>query len=104
MSSNRAANSSKTTPSTCATSTSECGMGGLLHHLRHPRHCYVVCAVPRSGSNLLTDGLHATRRAGRPKQFFLRKSELEFISAHGLDPNSGFDAYVRGIVAAAATS
>jgi len=79
-------------------------MGGLLHNLRHPRHCYVVCAVPRSGSNLLTDGLHATRRAGRPKQFFLRKAESDFIKAHNLDPASGFADYVRKIVAATATS
>ncbi|PYJ49061.1 MAG: hypothetical protein DME87_10630 [Verrucomicrobia bacterium] len=48
-------------------------MGGPFHNLRHPRRCYVVCAIPRSGSNLLTDGLHATRQAGRPKQFFLEK-------------------------------
>jgi trehalose 2-sulfotransferase len=79
-------------------------MGGLLHNLRHPRHCYVVCAIPRSGSNLLTDGLHATRRAGRPKQFFLRKSESYFASAHNLDPKAGFAAYVRDIVTATATS
>jgi len=49
--------------------------GGLFHKLRHPRRCYVVCAIPRCGSNLLTDGLHATRRAGVPKQFFLAKFE-----------------------------
>ena len=50
-------------------------MGGLFHKLRHPRRCYVVCTIPRSGSNLLTDGLRATRQAGMPKQFFLPKSE-----------------------------
>ena len=79
-------------------------MGGLLHKLRHPRRCYVVCAVPRSGSNLLTDGLHATRRAGRPKQFFMRKSEAYFAAAHKLDPHTGFAAYVRDITSATATS
>ena len=55
-------------------------MGGLFHNLRHPRRCYVVCAIPRSGSNLLTDGLHATRRAGRPKQFFLAGFEARRAS------------------------
>src|SRR6266478_1784102 len=78
-------------------------MGGLLHKLRHPRRCYVVCAIPRSGSNLLTDGLHATRRAGRPKQFFLPKYEPDYAAAHGLDV-SDFAGYVRGIVAKTATS
>jgi LPS sulfotransferase NodH len=53
---------------------------------------------------LLTDGLHATRRAGRPKQFFLRKYEADFAAAHHLDPNAGFAAYVRDIATATATS
>jgi len=79
-------------------------MGGLFHKLRHPRRCYVVCAIPRSGSNLLTDGLHATRRAGRPKQFFLRKSESDFAVTHNLDLRAGFAAYVRDISVVTATS
>ena len=79
-------------------------MGGLFHKLRHPRRCYVVCAIPRSGSNLLTDGLHATRRVGRPKQFFLRKSESDFATTHNLDLSAGFAAYVRDIITATATS
>ncbi len=78
-------------------------MGGLFHKLRHPRRCYVVCAIPRSGSNLLTDALHATRRAGRPKQFFLPKYESSYAAAHGLDAFD-FVGYVRGIVAKTATS
>jgi len=79
-------------------------MGGLFHNLRHPRRCYLVCAIPRCGSNLLTDGLHATRRAGRPKQFFLSKSEPEFAAAHNLDLSMGFAAYVRDITRLTATS
>jgi LPS sulfotransferase NodH len=79
-------------------------MGGLLHTLRHPRRCYVVCATPRCGGNLLTDGLHATRRAGRPKQFFLRKAEPEYAAAHKLDLSRGFAAYLRDIVRVTATS
>ena len=79
-------------------------MGGLLHSLRHPRRCYLVCAIARSGSNLLTDGLHATRMAGRPKQFFLPKFEREYGAKHGLDPAGDFRGYVRGIVRSTATS
>ena len=79
-------------------------MGGLFHNLRHPRRCYVVCAVPRSGSNLLTDGLHATRRAGRPKQFFLRASVAHFAALHRLNSAGDFAAYVRDITRATATS
>jgi trehalose 2-sulfotransferase len=79
-------------------------MGGLFHNLRHPFRCYVVCAVPRCGSNLLTDGLHATRRAGRPKQFFLAKAEPEFAAVHKLDLNRGFAVYVRDIIRLTVTS
>ena len=79
-------------------------MGGLFHNLRHPRRCYVVCAIPRSGSNLLTDGLHATRRAGRPKQFFLAAFEAGYAAKHSLDPVNDYAGYVRGIVKAKATS
>ena len=79
-------------------------MGGLFHNLRHPRRCYVVCAIPRSGSNLLTDGLHATRRAGKPKQFFLPKWEGRFAADHHLELTAGFAAYVRDIVRLTSTS
>jgi len=79
-------------------------MGGLFHNLRHPRRCYVVCAIPRSGSNLLTDGLHATRRAGRPKQFFLAGFEAGYAANHALDPVNDYAGYVRGMVSAKATS
>jgi LPS sulfotransferase NodH len=73
-------------------------MGGLFHKLRHPRRCYVVCTIPRSGSNLLTDGLRATRRAGMPKQFFLPKSEGRYGAELGLDPDADYPGYVRRIV------
>ena len=79
-------------------------MGGPFHTLRHPRRCYVVCAIPRSGSNLLTDGLHATRQAGRPKQFFLEKFEVDYGAKHGLDPAKDYAGYVRGIIRAKTTS
>src|SRR6266513_6057958 len=73
-------------------------MGGLFHSLRHPRRCYVVCTIPRSVSNLLTDGLRATRRAGVPKQFFLPKSAARYRAELGLDPVADYPGYVRSIV------
>jgi trehalose 2-sulfotransferase len=73
-------------------------MGGLFHKLRHPRRCYAVCTIPRSGSNLLTDGLRDTRRAGMPKQFFLPKAESRYAAELGIDRDSDYAAYVRGIV------
>jgi len=73
-------------------------MGGLFHKLRHPRRCYVVCTIPRSGSNLLTDGLRDTRRAGMPKQFFLPKPKSRYVEELGIDPAVDYAAYVRAIV------
>ena len=73
-------------------------MGGLFHKLRHPRRCYVVCTIPRSGSNLLTDGLRDTRRAGVPKQFFLPKAETRYAAELGIDAIADYAAYVRAIV------
>jgi LPS sulfotransferase NodH len=73
-------------------------MGGLFHKLRHPRRCYVVCTIPRSGSNLLTDGLRDTRRAGMPKQFFLPKAESGYSAELGIDPVADYAGYVRAIV------
>src|SRR5205809_7969869 len=73
-------------------------MGGLFHSLRHPRRCYVVCTIPRAGSNLVTDGLRATRRAGLPKQLFLPKSEARYGAEVGLDPVADYPGYVRSIV------
>ncbi len=73
-------------------------MGGLFHKLRHARRCYLVCTIPRSGSNLLTDGLRATHRAGMPKQFFLRKFEPRYGGELGIDPVADYPGYVQGIV------
>jgi len=73
-------------------------MGGLFHKLRYPRRCYVVCTIPRSGSNLLTDGLRDTRCAGMPKQFFLPKAESGYGTKLGIDPAADYAAYVRAIV------
>src|SRR5437588_9893649 len=79
-------------------------MAGLLRNLRHPRRCYVVCAVARSGSNLLTDALRETGRAGQPKQFFSELFQSGYGAKYGLDPASEYSRYVRGIISAPAPS
>lgn len=79
-------------------------MPGLLRNLRHPLRCYVICAVARSGSNLLTDGLRATGRAGQPKQFFSELFQTEYGAKYGLDPARDYAGYVRGVIRATATS
>jgi LPS sulfotransferase NodH len=63
-----------------------------------------VCAIARSGSNLLTDGLRETGRAGRPKQFFCPLFERGYGAKYQLDPQHDFASYVRGIIEATATS
>src|SRR5438552_16660004 len=79
-------------------------MAGLLRNLRHPRRCYVVCAVARSGSNLLTDALRETGRAGQPKQFFSELFQAGYGAKYGLDPVNDYARYVRGVIDATATS
>ena len=79
-------------------------MSGLFHHWRHPRRCYLICAVARSGSNLLSDGLRDTGRAGRPNHFFLPSSEVQFRPKYGFDAGADFADYVRGVVKKTATS
>lgn len=61
----------------------------------------MVCAIARTGSNLLCDGLHATRRAGRGQQYFLPKFETELGAKYGLDARRDFAGYVRGVIEAA---
>ncbi|HET9418396.1 MAG TPA: Stf0 family sulfotransferase [Chthoniobacterales bacterium] len=75
-------------------------MRALLHKLRYPQRCYVICAVPRCGSNLLSDGLTAMQKAGRPKQYFLPEFEERYGEKYGLDPAKDYAGYVRGIVRA----
>jgi LPS sulfotransferase NodH len=79
-------------------------MAGLFHNWRHPRKCYLICAVARSGSNLLSDGLRDTGCAGRPNQFFLPSSEPQFRAAYHFAPDVKFADYVHGIVMKSATS
>src|SRR5437868_15429584 len=79
-------------------------MAGLFRNLRHPRRCYVLCAVARSGSNLLTDALRETGRAGQPKQFFSELFQSGYGAKYGLDPASDYAGYVRGVINATATS
>src|SRR5207237_3348126 len=79
-------------------------MGGVFHQLRHPRRCYVICAVARSGSHLLCDGLRATRKAGRPQRFFYPRVEERYGRKYGLEPARDYPRYVHGIVNATASS
>jgi LPS sulfotransferase NodH len=79
-------------------------MSGLFRNWRHPRRCYLICAVARSGSNLLSDGLRDTDRAGHPNHFFLPSSEVQFRPKYGFDATVDFAGYVRGVVKKTATS
>ena len=79
-------------------------MSGPFHHWLHPRRCYLICAVARSGSNLLSDGLRDTSRAGRPNQFFLPAFEVQFRTKYGYGAEVDFAGYVRGVVKKTATS
>src|SRR3954462_15973727 len=79
-------------------------MRGWLHHWRHPRRCYVICGVARSGSNLLSDGLRETGRAGRPNQFFLPSFESFFRERQGLSEDIAFADYVRAMIDGTSTS
>lgn len=79
-------------------------MGGLFHRWRHPRRSYLICAIARSGSNLLSDALRDTGRAGRPNQFFLPSAEARFARAYHLPPAIGFADYLREISRRSATS
>jgi LPS sulfotransferase NodH len=58
----------------------------------------MVCAIARTGSNLLCDGLHATRRAGRGQQYFLPKFEEDVGGKYGLDAGKDFAGYVNGVM------
>lgn len=64
----------------------------------------MLCAVARSGSNLLADGLVQVRRAGRLGQYFLPQNEARTARDHSIDPNADFASYVRGVVAQTATA
>jgi len=64
----------------------------------------MLCAVARSGSNLLADGLVQVRRAGRPGQYFLPQNEERTAHDHGIDSKAGFAAYIRGVVSTTATA
>ena len=79
-------------------------MPGLFHRWRHPRRCYLICGIARSGSNLLSDGLRETGRAGRPNQFFLPAFEDYFRQRHQLEADIPFAAYVERMIKGTSTS
>lgn len=79
-------------------------MGGLFHHWRHRPRSYVICGIARSGTNLLSDGLRETGRAGRPNQFFFPAFEEFFRREHGLGAEVPFVDYVRKMITGTSTS
>ncbi|HET9418395.1 MAG TPA: Stf0 family sulfotransferase [Chthoniobacterales bacterium] len=79
-------------------------MSSFARLLPHWRRCYMLCAVARSGSNLLADGLVQVRRAGRPGQYFLPQNEVRTALDHGIDPNASFASYIRALVSVAASA
>jgi len=70
----------------------------LLQRIRYSRRCYAVCAIARSGSNLLTDGLRETGRAGRPKQFFCKLFEPKYAAKYQANPETDFAAYISRVI------
>jgi LPS sulfotransferase NodH len=79
-------------------------MSSFARLLPHRRRCYMLCAVARSGSNLLADGLVQVRRAGRLGQYFLPQNEERTAQDHAIDTNGNFASYIRGVVSATATA
>lgn len=74
-----------------------------LRRIFHPTRCYLLCSVSRAGAHLLSDGLRATHLAGRPMRYFSEELEQEYSARYGFASAYDYAAYVRGIVAAAAT-
>ncbi len=52
---------------------------------------------------MLSDGLRATGKAGKPKQYFCEKLEARYGAQYQLDPAADYADYVRRVVLAAAT-
>jgi LPS sulfotransferase NodH len=70
-----------------------------------PQTTYIISATPRSGSSLLGEGLRNTFLAGRPEEYFNKKSEqiwrmkwgitssanyFRWLTDHGTSPNGVF--------------
>lgn len=60
--------------------------------------------MARSGSNLLSDGLRETGRAGKPNQFFLPAFEAFFRNEHRLSDDVAFADYVQAMIRGTSTS
>ena len=78
-------------------------MPDWLRKILRPARCYQLCSVSRAGAHLLSDGLRATRLAGRPQRYFSEGLEQESAARYGFDSARDYAAYVRGMVTAAAT-
>jgi LPS sulfotransferase NodH len=60
-----------------------------------PHTVYVIAATPRTGSNLLCEGLSATGVAGVPQEYFAPDFVTMWRSRWGLDASSGPGAFVE---------
>ena len=78
-------------------------MRGWLRKILRRGRCYLLCSVSRAGAHLLSDGLRATRLAGKPERYFSEGLEQEFSARYGFASESDYAAYVRGMLTAAAT-
>jgi LPS sulfotransferase NodH len=74
----------------------------LAARIFHPRECYGLFAVARSGAHLLTRALQATHLAGRPLQYFNEELAPKYAARYELDSAHIAD-YLRGLRAAAST-
>ncbi|HRQ37205.1 MAG TPA: Stf0 family sulfotransferase [Chloroflexota bacterium] len=55
-----------------------------------PIRCYLVCAVQRTGSGLLTETLKSTAVAGVPEEYFLSFEEGDWARKHGVPTRQAF--------------
>lgn len=56
---------------------------------------YIICAVPRSGSWLLSDLLEQTELAGRPDEYFRPDYRVQWASDWGIAPTGPYGRFVR---------
>jgi LPS sulfotransferase NodH len=59
-----------------------------------PLTSYFICCVPRTGSWLLSEALHFTGLAGKPREYFAPEAYHNFIRQWKLPPDSGFPEFL----------
>lgn len=68
---------------------------GLDNPLAGRANYYLICSVPRSGSNLLAETLAATGVAGRPIEYFNRRYERRFLESWGCSAYTTYAEFIR---------